>query len=1195
MTVQLQQCIDHGAALRGTRYERLAQRCADMCATDPEFVAAQPIPEIIEAACRPGVRLAEMLQTLVNGYADRAALGQRAREVVRDPVTGRRSARLLPRFDTISYRELWQQVHAIASAWHRDPAHSLRPGDFVATMGFASSDYLAIDLVCAYLGLVSVPLQHGTSVSQLQPVIDDVEPRVLAVSAAYLDRVVESALASASLRHVLVFDYQAEVDDQREAFQRAQDRLQAAGVPVVLETIHEVIARGRVLPPKPAYAGGTEERLAMIMYTSGSTGAPKGAMYTEAMVSRLWTASLAPAGINTPVIGVNFLPLNHIAGRLFLASSFRAGGINYFVPEPDLSTLFEDWAIARPTEMGLVPRVVEMLHQRYRAAVDRSRAGGAGAEAEAAAAAELREQLLGGRVLSGLVGSAPLAAEMKAFIESALDVDVFDMYGPTEVGAVTRDGVVIRPPVIDYKLIDVPELGYFRTDKPYPRGELLVKSLTAMPGYYKRPEATAKAFDADGYYRTGDVVAEIAHDHLAYVDRSKNVVKLAQGEFVAVANLEAVFARASLVRQIFVYANSERSYLLAVIVPTPDALRQCADDAPGLKALLRESLRETAKAAELQSHEVPSDFLIEVEPFTAANGLLSGVGKLLRGNLTDRYGVRLEQLYVDVEAARSDELRTLHAHAADLPTVDTLTQAARALLGSAGDDLDSDAPFTDMGGDSLSALSFSNLLADIFGVEVPVATILDPGGSLRQLATFVENQQKSQSLRPTSGSVHGRGAKTLRASDIRLERFIDDATLTNAVTLPRTTGEPHTVLLTGANGYLGRFLALQWLQRVSRAGGRVICIVRGSDSGAARTRLMNAFDSGDPKLSTQIQASVAEHLEVVAGDIDQPNLGLDRPTWERLANSVDLIVHAAALVNHVLPYEHLFGPNVVGTAEVIRLAITTRIKPVSCLSTVAVGMSITAGQFTEDDDIRAINPVRSIDGSYANGYATSKWAAEVLLREAHDLCALPVAVFRSDMMLAHSDYAGQLNLSDAFTRLLFSLLVTGIAPRSFYRTRDGETQPRAHYDGLPVDFVAESVTELGAQTTAGYRCFNVMNPHDDGISLDTFVDWLIESGNDIRRIEDYNDWFIRFENALKALPEKQRQQSSLPLLHAYGEPQEPLRGAPAPTVVFRSAVRAAEIGVDNDIPHVSPQLIDQYVTGLRQLCLIAGSPLSGER
>ena len=100
----------------------------------------------------------------------------------------------------------------------------------------------------------------------------------------------------------------------------------------------------------------------------------------------------------------------------------------------------------------------------------------------------------------------------------------------------------------------------------------------------------------------------------------------------------------------------------------------------------------------------------------------------------------------------------------------------------------------------------------------------------------------------------------------------------------------------------------------------------------------------------------AEHLEVLAGDIGEPNLGLDEATWNRLAESVDLIVHPAALVNHVLPYNQLFGPNVVGTAELIRLAITGRIKPVTYLSTVAVAMTVAPGEFEEDGDIRDHQP-----------------------------------------------------------------------------------------------------------------------------------------------------------------------------------------------------------------------------------------------
>ena len=113
-----------------------------------------------------------------------------------------------------------------------------------------------------------------------------------------------------------------------------------------------------------------------------------------------------------------------------------------------------------------------------------------------------------------------------------------------------------------------------------------------------------------------------------------------------------------------------------------------------------------------------------------------------------------------------------------------------------------------------------------------------------------------------------------------------------------------------------------------------------------------------------------------------------------------------------------------------------------------------------------------------------------------------------------------------------------------------------------------------------------MNPHDDGVSLDVFVDWLIDAGHDIRRIDDHDAWLGRFETALRVFPESQRQHSVLPLLDAYRKPEKPLRGAPAPTDVFRTAVQEAKIGADKDIPHLSATLIDKYVSELQFLDLV---------
>ncbi len=288
----------------------------------------------------------------------------------------------------------------------------------------------------------------------------------------------------------------------------------------------------------------------------------------------------------------------------------------------------------------------------------------------------------------------------------------------------------------------------------------------------------------------------------------------------------------------------------------------------------------------------------------------------------------------------------------------------------------------------------------------------------------------------------------------------------------------------------------------------------------------------------------------------------------------------------MLPYDQLFGPNALGTAELIRIALTTRIKPFAYVSTIGVGAGIEPGKFTEDGDIRIISATRKVDDGYANGYANSKWAGEVLLREAHDLCGLPVSVFRCDMILADTTYAGQLNLPDMFTRMMLSLVATGIAPSSFYELDAGGHRQRAHYDGLPVEFIAEAISTLGAGVVDGFETFHVMNPYDDGVGLDEFVDWLIAAGYPLQRVGDYAAWLGRFETAIRALPERQRQASLLPLLHNYQRPEKPIRGSIAPTDRFRAAVQSAKIGPDKDIPHVTPEIIVKYVTDLELLGLL---------
>jgi len=1162
--------------------EKLAQRVTSLRAEDPSFRSAFPLPGVVAAKSRPGLRLAQLVQLVMEGYADRPALAQRARAFVSDAASGRRILRLLPHFETISYRDLWSRARALAGEWHHE-RNALCPGDFVAILGFASVDYASLILASIHLGAVIVPLQTSAPAAQHAAILAETGACILAVGIDYLDLAVDAVLVGPAVpRRLVVFDHEGQDSAQREALDAARTRLADAGCPIVVETLGSLLERGAELPAAPLYLPAAhEDPLAWLFYTSGSTGTPKGAMFTQSLVIKTWHVELP-----VPAITLSFMPMSHLVGNGYMLMTLANGGTSYCAPKSDLSTLFEDLALARPTMASLVPRVCEMFYQEFLRRLQRRMSGGEEAEsAESAVKREMREQLLGGRLLSVGCGSAALAPEIHAFMESMLEMHMPIGYSSTEIagGTILVDGKVQRPLVLDYRLADVPELGYFGTDKPYPRGELLVKTSQFMGGYFKRPDLTAQKLDPEGFYRTGDVMAEIGPDQLVFVDRCNNVIKLSQGEFVPVARLEALYAQSPLIRQIYLYGTSERSFLLAVVVPTEEgcALRDAAEagDA-GMKSALLRSMQHIADQHGLSGYEVPREFLLETAAFSQANGLLSEVGKHLRPMLRARYGDRLETLYASLARNRVEELRELRDAGAGQPVLETVTRALRAMLGNASLDVCPDDSFADLGGDSLSALECSKLLEDIFGIEVPVGVIVNPAGNARSIADYITAERERGGARPTFARVHGADATRVQARDLELGKFIDARIVAGASALPDSEAAAATVLLTGATGYLGRFLALSWLERLAGTDGRLIVLVRASDAAEARRRVDAALQT-DPALMGRFRGLAARHLEVLPGDLGTPGFGLDEGAWTRLAGTVDLIVHAGAHVNHRLPYRQLFATNVAGTAELVRLAITSRRKRMHYVSTLGV-CALCTELIDEDGDIRQSVSACAIDDGYANGYNLGKWASEVLLRNAHDSCGVPVSVFRPGMILAHSRYAGQLNVPDMFTRLLFSVLVTGVAPATFYAQDLSGGRPRARYEGLGVDFLADAIVAVGSRDAAGFSTYNLASPHDDGISLDTVVDWLVDAGCRIERIPGYDEWLARFETAMHALPEQQRQRSMLALLGPYRHPQAAVPKSPLRTERFCAAARAAGL----EVPQLSAGLIGKYVDDLRQFGML---------
>src|ERR1700759_3002171 len=207
-----------------TREERLARRIADLYANDRRFAAARPSEAISAAIGQPGLRLPQIVRTVMEGYADRPALAQRAVRFVNDPQTGRTSVDLLPRLENTHYRPRGDRVGAVATALAGRPSRSVRPGDRVCVLGFTSVDYTIIDVALVLTGAVCVPLQTSAPVTQLRPIVAETEPSVIAASVTYLDDAVELALTGHAPARLVVFDYHPEVDDQRETFHAARSR-----------------------------------------------------------------------------------------------------------------------------------------------------------------------------------------------------------------------------------------------------------------------------------------------------------------------------------------------------------------------------------------------------------------------------------------------------------------------------------------------------------------------------------------------------------------------------------------------------------------------------------------------------------------------------------------------------------------------------------------------------------------------------------------------------------------------------------------------------------------------------------------------------------------------------------------------------------------------------------------------------------
>ncbi|KAF8358188.1 hypothetical protein PRIPAC_93183 [Pristionchus pacificus] len=525
--------------------------------------------------------------------------------------------------------------------------------------------------------LATVPLYDTLGADTAEFIINQCDIQVVVVdNADKTSKLVEIARRMPTLKHIVVI-----MED--EATEELVERGRKAGITV--HRFSSVLAEGE-RRPMPETRPQEED-----VYTSGTTGMPKGVMLTHrnilmsCIVAFQYTCEIfAPGYFGKDEVLLSFLPLSHVMeqGCHWLIMHF-GGSIGYF--RGNILKLGEDMQALRPTLFPVVPRLLNRMYDGVMAKVN---AASIVARALFKLACWMKladfnkgyiqhdsiwdrivfgkiRAAVGGRVKLIMTGSAPIAPEVMQTMRMSLGCALAELYGLTEcsaVGFVTwpadpRAGHCGGPAACtSIKLEDVPEMGYFAADG---KGEVLLKGPAVTKGYYKEPQKTAELFDATGYMRTGDIGWLLPDGTLRIIDRKKHIFKLAQGEYVAPEKIEALYTRVDSVQQVYVDGDSLERWLIAVVVPDPDVIgawdekqqkgekrsMEAICDDPETTDYILAQLAACGKANRLNSLEMVKKVILEPVPFTIDNGLLTPTLKSKRPALRMKYKEAMARIY----------------------------------------------------------------------------------------------------------------------------------------------------------------------------------------------------------------------------------------------------------------------------------------------------------------------------------------------------------------------------------------------------------------------------------------------------------------------------------------------------------------------------------------------------------------------
>lgn len=569
-------------------------------------------------------------------------------------------------------------------------------------------EWILVDLACVSQSLYSVSIYDTLGPDTTEYIINHASLTSVCASLNHIPTLLKLAPRCPSLKIIVSLDPLSsgtELPGNSKA-DLLNEMASEAGVQILSITDVEAIGQAN---PRP-YTAPRPSDITTINYTSGTTGAPKGVVLTHENQVAACSSSLCLVLQSKDDVHMSYLPLAHIFERTAIGASLWGGAaIGFF--HGNVAELVDDLKLLKPTSFISVPR----LYNRFGGALKTAtvqQPGFKGALSRHIVSSKMasmndpnpakqtNKHALYDRIWSKKVsaalglqraramitGSAPIDPSLHQFLRAAFANEFLQGYGLTETYAVSlaqlegdmsvgNCGAVA--PVNELCLADVPDMEYLSTDKPHPRGELLIRGHTLFREYYKNPEETKKAMTEDGWFRTGDIASIDELGRFKIIDRKKNVLKLAQGEYVSPERIENVYlGNLTYLAQGYVHGDSDKAHLVAIFGVAPDlfagyvskhvgrevgptdfkAIEAAASDKKVVAAVMKD-LEHVGRKNKFNAWERVRSIRLMVEPFTVENELLTPTLKLKRPQTAKKYRALLDEMYAESEKSSSPKAK----------------------------------------------------------------------------------------------------------------------------------------------------------------------------------------------------------------------------------------------------------------------------------------------------------------------------------------------------------------------------------------------------------------------------------------------------------------------------------------------------------------------------------------------------------